>query len=370
MEGNANIRENKQGTSSTTPTRNKVEKMDVKERNWSELPDGIIVLIGSHLSLSRDRIHFSEVSQSWRLIDPLVRLSGRPLLLFNHKQDGLCKLFDPSHNKIYSYAIPHLKDTKFHFSKDGWLLLARPPHDDFSFFLFNPFTEEKVDLPYWRDDDDVFTHYKPCGFSFASRPMSPDFIVFCIHNFRDSYVHIYIYSSGDKKWTKRKYNNHLPFLVGHNHPVYYDGLFYCLSQDGKLGVFYPSKDTWAVLDKLKGLKAKATKAQNYMVESKGELLSVFTDHHKRSIHVFQLDRHKMQWVTTKDLKRQTLFVSLRQSLSATLRGMENKIYFPTHRNMNRSDFTDRCLFYSMETESCTLDFHNSTRYLNSIWIYN
>ncbi|XP_077239702.1 F-box/kelch-repeat protein At1g57790-like [Tasmannia lanceolata] len=278
-------------------------------------------LIRSRLFLIRDHIHFSGVCKSWRLINPLVRLSGRPLLLFTHKRD-----------------------------------------------------EEKINLPYWNNIDDPFTDYKPHGFSFSSQPMSPDFIVFCIcnpHNSHSSYVNIYIYRRSGETWTKIEYQNHLPFLVGHSNPVYHDGLFYCLALDRKLGVFYPSKSTWTVFDKPRRVKSETSNfytGENYMVESNAELLSIFTDDIKGPIHVFQLDRCEMLWLTAKDFRNRTLFVSHGRSLSvaATKRGMENKIYFP----MYHRDFTDNCLFYSMETKSFTLDFHMSKKYVYSIWIYN
>ncbi|XP_077249117.1 F-box/kelch-repeat protein At1g57790-like [Tasmannia lanceolata] len=282
--------------------------MDVKERNWLELPDDIVELTRSHLFLTRDHIHFSSVFKSWRLINPLVHLSRRPQLLFAHEGDSLCKLFDPSYNKIYDFSISHLKDTIFHFSTDG-------------------------------------------------PPMLSNFIVFYICAC-DYSVFIYIYRHNGKTWTQKEYKSRLHFQVGHNNHVYHDGLFYCLALDERLGVFDPSKSTWTVLDKLKGVnleRSQAFTAENYMVESNGELLLAFTDHIKGSIRVFQLDRCEKRLVEAKDLSNQTLFVSQRRSLSvaAMKRGMENMIYFP----MYHCDFTGGCLSYFMKSESGALNFN-------------
>ncbi|XP_077234979.1 F-box/kelch-repeat protein At1g57790-like isoform X1 [Tasmannia lanceolata] len=260
-EGNAKSMETEQGPSTTiTITRTEFDKMDVEERNWLEVPDNIVELTKSCLFLSRDHIHFSSVFKSWRLINPLGHLSRRPLLLFTHKGDGLCKFFDPSYNKIYDFAISHLKDTVFHFCKDGWLLLARrPPHPNFSLFLFNPFTNEKVSLPFFWASKKYFTHFMPYGFSFSSQPMLSDFIVFYICAC-DYSVFIYIYRHNGKTWTKNEYKSHLDFQVGHNNPVNHDGLFYCLALDGRLGFFYPSKSAWTVLDKPKGVNFERSQA--------------------------------------------------------------------------------------------------------------
>ncbi|XP_077235000.1 F-box/kelch-repeat protein At1g57790-like isoform X2 [Tasmannia lanceolata] len=236
-EGNAKSKETKQGPSTTiTIIISEFDKMDVKERNWLELPDDIVELTRSRLFLSRDHIHFSSVFKSWRLINPLLHLPRRPLLLFTHKRDGLWKFFDPSYNKIYDFAISHLKDTVFHFSKDGWLLLSRSPLPNFSFFLFNPFTNENVSLPLFWPSKNHSTHFKPYGFSFSSQPMLPDFIVFYI--WANGYsVYIYIYRQNGNTWTQKEYKSLLHFEVGHNNPVYLDGLFYCLALDGRLGFF-------------------------------------------------------------------------------------------------------------------------------------
>ncbi|XP_058106964.1 F-box/kelch-repeat protein At1g57790-like [Magnolia sinica] len=276
-----------------------------------------------------------------------------PWLIFNHNLEGVCKFFDPLNRKNYVSEIPGLSGTVFHHSKGGWLLVSR---NDDSVFFFNPFTQEQIDLP---NSIGVFW-----GISFSSPPTSPDCVVFAVHNINPYHISIKTCCPGDMSWKNYSdYETTVPFVVVHNNPVFYEGLFHCLGLGGRLGVFNHRENTWNVLDKPEAVQNETCDC--FLTESGGELVMVSVDHLGDPINTFLLDQSKMVWVEVKSLGEQTLFVGHEASLSMkAIRGMENKIYF----SRIRGSCSNEPVFYSMETKNGRVEFWKSKVYSNCTWI--
>ena len=161
-------------------------------------------------------------------------------------------------------------------------------------------------------------------------------------------------------------------------PLFFNGSFYYLSIEGKLGVIQARRLVGqrqeGVLDwkELQELQAPCTNFFNsFLVECDSNLLSVFEgeDNFQKWIQVFKLNEPTMNWIKVERLESHMLFVNRNASFSkvATIPGMENKIYFSRLYGQN-------IVFYSLETnnyhtfENEVLNFHHVREQLNSSWI--
>jgi hypothetical protein len=166
------------------------------------------------------------------------------------------------------------------------------------------------------------------------------------------------------------------FPVYNRSPVFFNGSFYYLSIEGKLGVMQVSQHavhggvlTWKELDEPQA--PLANYFNSFLVECDGNLLSVFEveGQFQNCVHVFKLNEPTMTWIKVENLENHMLFLSNSASFSsvATIPGMENKIYFPRL-------YGENIVFYSLETnnyhtfENKVLNFHHVREQLNSSWI--
>ncbi|RWR86987.1 Sec1-like protein [Cinnamomum micranthum f. kanehirae] len=336
-------------------------KIFVDERPWSDLPIEIVMLIETSLTpvaLARMR----SICKSWRSIVPPAWLPLNPCLIFQEEIDGLYKFFDPLSKKVYTADIPELHGTTFHYSKGGWLLVSL---DDSYAFFFNPFTKEKIDLPWF-----VHPYAAISSLTFSSIPTSSDCIVFSIHNYHPfDNISIETCSPGDETWNWCVHFDGVSphFLVGSTNAVFINGLVYYVGLQGNLGVYNVSENTWNVLQKPEPLQLPMGCC--FLIEYEGELVLVYT--HQTQIMVFTLDQTNMVWAVVEGLEDLTLFLNRSTSLAmivdkeatGAIRDMKNKIYCSRfHRDSNDA------LIYSMELKSHQLDFYRSKEFLKCTWI--
>ncbi|KAL3511942.1 hypothetical protein ACH5RR_024659 [Cinchona calisaya] len=253
-----------------------------KERDWIQLPIELLTAILSRLSFE-NIARFRSVCKIWQFFPtpiPHQCPNNRShWLMFNKQSTSTYHFANPSYKENYISDLPELSDALLRYSKDGWLLMSR---GYYSIFFFNPFTKEEIDLP------DI-----------------------------------------PEKWTYLKIKTDLDFEPSNCNPVFYNGVFYCLARDGKLGIFDPNrKILWRVLHQPQPPFIDMVD-ESYLVECEGQLLSVFLDNHGKMVSLYRLDKLQTSWKTVKNLGDKMLFLSHCSSFAVKNDdGMENKIYFP------------------------------------------
>ncbi|KAH7838821.1 hypothetical protein Vadar_031599 [Vaccinium darrowii] len=117
-------------------------------RDWSQLPDDVILLILSRTNAVEDLIIFSAVCRSWRSVavkEYSTRRIQLPWLMLgeNHGAEtrGFFSLYSKKH---YNVMLPNMSGRRIWGSLYGWLLVLE---FDRQFFLFNPVTRVRLDLP-------------------------------------------------------------------------------------------------------------------------------------------------------------------------------------------------------------------------------
>ncbi|KAK9289864.1 hypothetical protein L1049_008025 [Liquidambar formosana] len=256
------------------------------------------------------------------------------------RSGDLYEFYDPSQRKTYSIELPELCGSRVCYTKDGWLLLYRPRTH--RVFFFNPFTREVIKLPRFEMTYQIV--------AFSSAPTSTSCMVFTVKHISPTVVAISTCHPGATEWTTVNYQNRLPFVSSiWNKLVFCNGLFYCLSLTGWLGVFDPQERTWSVLvvpppKCPENFFAKNWWKGKFMAEHKGEILVIYTCCNENPI-IFKLDQANMVWEEMKTLDGVTLFASFLSSHSRTdLPGlMRNSVYFSKVRFYGK-----RCISYSLD----------------------
>nr|GLL24715.1 F-box/kelch-repeat protein At1g57790-like isoform X1 [Ipomoea trifida] len=304
-----------------------------------ELPRDILRVIIGRLNL-RDNICASAVCKLWHSVALFVRVANKPpWLMFIPKFGDLVEFYDPSLRKTYSVELPELRSSRLCYTMDGWLLLYRPK--DQCVLFFNPYTREVIDLP------ELDLTYQIVAFSAA--PTSPNCIVFTVKHINPTVIAISTCHPGATEWVTSNYQNHLPFVSSiWNKLVFCNGLFYCLSLSGWLGVFNPEERTLVqVVPPPKcpqNFFAKNWWKGKFMAEYNGEIYVIYTCSTANPA-IYKLDQTNEVWVEMKTLGGMTLFASFLSSQTRTdiLGVMRNSIYFSKVRFYGR-----RCISYSLD----------------------
>lgn len=309
-------------------------------QGWSDLPDEVLELIFSHLSLF-DNVRASAVCKKWHSSATAVRVVNQsPWLMRFPKVGDWHEFYDPVHRKTYSCEFPELSGSRLRYTKDGWLLLYRPRSH--RVFFFNPFTREVIKMPRLE------MTYQIVAFSCA--PTSPDCVLFTVKHVSPVLVAISTCHPGASEWTTVNHPNRLPFVSSiWNKIVFCNGLFYCLSFTGWLGVFNPVERVWNVLSVLPPKCPKKFYGKNwwkgkFMTEHEGDILVIYTCASENPI-IFKLDQIKMVWKKMATLGGATVFASFSSSHSRTdmLQIKRNSVYFSKVRFYGK-----RCISYSLD----------------------
>ncbi|CAH9071651.1 unnamed protein product [Cuscuta epithymum] len=306
----------------------------------SELPREILEIIIGHLNLM-DNIRASAVCKTWNSVARFVRVSNKPpWLMFLPKFGDLVDFYDPSLRKTYSVELPELRSSRLCYTKDGWLLLYKPRTQRVLFF--NPYSRQLINLP------KLELTYQIVAFSAA--PTSPKCIVFTVKHISPTLVAISTCFPGATEWTTEHYQNRLPFVSSiWNKLVFCNGLFYCLSLTGWLGVYNPEQHSWVVRVVPpprcpENFFVKNWWKGKFMAEHNGDIYVIYTCSSANPV-IYKLDQANRVWVGVQTLSGLTLFASFLSSQARTdvLGLMRNSIYFSKVRFYGR-----RCISYSLD----------------------
>ncbi|WJX84829.1 hypothetical protein P8452_67357 [Trifolium repens] len=321
-----------------------VKSENLKQRDWADLPAEILELILSRLIVV-DNVRASVVCKRWNSVGSSVRAGDQsPWLMYFPKTDLFYDFYDPVQRKTYSIEFPELDDRRVCYTKDGWLLLCRRQWSITQYFsLFNPFTREVIQLPRFER---TF-----CTAAFSCAPTSAECVILNFKHISSTVVAISTCYPGANEWTTVNYRHSSFFVVSKwDKLVFSNGLFYCLSVAGWLGVYNPLEFTWRVLE----IRPPKCLVENYITKNwkKGKFITA----HEGNIFVihiccgedpiiFKLDQALMEWKEVKTLGGVTLFASFLSSHSRTyITGiMRNSVYFSKVRFYGR-----RCISFSLD----------------------
>ncbi|PWA37911.1 F-box domain, cyclin-like protein [Artemisia annua] len=310
--------------------------------SWSDLPVELLEIIISQLTL-RDNIRTSKVCKRWLSVALSVRKVNKPpWLMYFPKLGHLFEFYDPSERKTYSLELPELHGCRICYNKDGWLLLYKPR--TMRVLFFNPFTREMIKLPRFEMTYQIV--------AFSSSPKSPDCILFTVKHVSPTVVAVSTCHPGATEWTTVNYHNRLPFVSSiWNKLVFCNGLFYCLSLTGWLGVYNPVEHTWSIRivppprcpD---NFFVKNWWKGKFMAEHNGDIFVIYTCYSENPI-IYKLDQVNKEWVEMEDLEDVTLFASFLSSHARTdlLGMMRNSVYFSKVRFYGK-----RCISYSLDRQ--------------------
>nr|GEV65004.1 hypothetical protein [Tanacetum cinerariifolium]GEV79337.1 hypothetical protein [Tanacetum cinerariifolium] len=316
------------------------ENADQEEQEaWSFLPVELLEFIVSQLTL-RDNIRTSAVCKRWLSVALSVRVVNKPpWLMYFPKLGHRFEFYDPSQRKTYSLELPELHGCRICYNKDGWLLLYKPRTQRVLFF--NPFTREMIKLPKFEMAYQIV--------AFSTSPKSPSCNVFTVKHVSPTVVAISTCHPRALVWTTVNYHNRLPFVSSiWNKLVFCNGLFYCLSLTGWLGVYDPLELTWTIriIPPPKcpdNFFAKNWWKGKFMAEHKGDIYVIYTCYSENPI-IYKLDQTNKEWIEMETLEGVTLFASFMSSHARTdlLGVMRNSVYFSKVRFYGK-----RCISYSL-----------------------
>ncbi|KAG5378104.1 hypothetical protein IGI04_025946 [Brassica rapa subsp. trilocularis] len=279
---------------------------------WNiNIPSELLQEILSRLSL-RSNIQASAVCKTWCEAAVSVRkLQPRPWLFYQLRglENGNYILLDPSRSQAYEFSFPALKGSVLSYSKDGWLLVKKTHALSYLVFLFNPFTGKRIFLP------KVSLTSGYC-LAFSAAPTSSSCLVIsCNYTSIPSYIMINTWRPGETAWTTHRFKNQLPG-GGLNDCVVSNGMFYCLSTCGYLGVFDPPRATWNILPARPCLAFPQVDITRRMLmtEHEGDIFVMFTSRDKNP-SVFKLNLKRMAWEKKGELGGLTVFASQPSSLT-------------------------------------------------------
>ncbi|PIA34179.1 hypothetical protein AQUCO_03800038v1 [Aquilegia coerulea] len=348
-----------------------------QEISWKDLPRELLGLILSSLSFG-DCIRIRLTCESWMSITPPLRSNNLHippesghlvpwLMCFPKKNHSVYKIYHPIYSGGYTNNIPELAGAIIRNARCGWLLISR---GDTCIFFFNPFTLEIINLPDFDEKEDLK------NMSFSNPPTSSDFIVIGLSSFV-----MLVYRKSENTW--RRYFLGLPYEVTLSacNPVFYEGIFYFLCKDGKLGLFNPDvikENQMLVFRNSNFFSTSSTEPDSmksigsYIVECDGAILSVFVGRRGKPVSVFKLDKSRMKWNRLETLGDNVLFLSHTASalIPAPLKGIENRIYFPRFQGEDN-------VFYSLSTckyhwfgckNSGVEDWLNTSGHMDCTWI--
>ncbi|VYS55539.1 unnamed protein product [Arabidopsis thaliana] len=297
---------------------------------WALLPLDLLREILSGLGLKAN-IQASVVCKAWCEAAVSVRKLQPPPLLFHYKHHTALPrdyVPHPLRFRPCKLELPGLPfPPKPTFSKDGWVLARKSESYYASTLVLNPFTRESFYLPPRRHE------HRSRFLAFSAAPTSPSCMVISYTQLRScGSVLIDTWRPGETEWTTHCFENQLPFRYW-SKCVFSNGMFFCLSECGYLGVFDPSKATWNILP-VKPCPAfyqfefDYTHNPVFMTEHEGDIFVIYTHCYNNIPTVFKLNSKHKEWQEKTDLGGLTIYTSwpssfVRAGLSTEHR---NKIY--------------------------------------------
>lgn len=345
----------KRSDEAPTMDTNEVEE----ETRWSNIPEDLLLLITNFLPLV-DRFHLALVSKRFLTV---VRRSprknglllGLPCLFLVANGSKTCSLINPLHKEKYLLNITGLPSkVEVLSSKGGWLLMASQI-DRTSIFFFNPLSKAKINLP--NIDFRVSS-----AFSFTTPPTSPDCLVVAVIGIIDQAI-VYICRRGDDKWREKIYDfEGVEFRMKYSYPVFHRGRFYCLGNNGTLGVFDPIDESWVVLEKPRPENLRTHRI--HLLEHDGQLFRVWAAKMGDFVGIHKLDSVTSNWTAVDNTGGQ-FYVGGVASVSSNPGSKQGgRIYFRVLRD-------EDLVFHSCETSEMQpggRNFCGTKEYPMSCWI--
>ncbi|CAL1404898.1 unnamed protein product [Linum trigynum] len=388
--------------------------------SWAELPEEVLNLIRQKL-FKRDYSNFRATCRSWNfraVFDAAIYKKVDSPFLLGFSRSGCCEAYSPAYNtSYYVSARSELLGAQVHCSNYGWLLLSRGGGGGPMFF-YHPSTDETIDLPATGSK----LRFRRMGFS--APPTSSECVVFCLEDVLSTKkVNFALIRRGQRSWDlcvgvgnmMRWNNDRADKLVASKNgrtsrvksdpcqvnmqkfpsvgnfwwpnsnsaPVFHNGAFYCLAQNGRLGVLDLKEKRrnkmWRLLDtRPTSLNFFMDDPRNmpYLVECRGELISIVVDSMGEFVRIFRFYKPTRRWRIVYDLKDQAIFVGVTGCLAVTCdeahhKGLENTIHFPMLCGSRRHH-----VFYSMATQQFhsfepghpSIDLYNTKLMLNRAWM--
>ncbi|KAH0867056.1 hypothetical protein HID58_074078 [Brassica napus] len=183
--------------------------------------------------------------------------------------------------------------------------------------------------------------------AFSAAPTSSSCLVIsCNYTSIPSYIMINTWRPGETAWTTHRFKNQLPG-GGLNNCVVSNGMFYCLSTCGYLGVFDPPRATCNILPVRPCLAFPQVDITRRMLmtEHEGDIFVMFTSRDKNP-SVFKLNLKRMAWEKKSELGGLTVFASQLSSLTrASFSVKERNRLYPS-RNENISSCPPSSNYFS------------------------
>ncbi|CAL5010993.1 unnamed protein product [Urochloa decumbens] len=342
---------------------------------WSDLHTDLVELLVPKISFI-DVLHLRAVCKQWSSISSAAIQHAKvfPLLMSTcpRRKDSL-DFFDPVSKRKYTIIlnIPDDEDCKrsqmLWYSKNGWIIVSRGRR---SLYLVNPFKRSPdgvIILP-------LLDSYGIKGVSFSSVPGSADFLVITVQiNAIGTLVRVKTWRPGDKDWTENVFNNGIPFIMACHNPVFFQGNFYCLDINGRIGVFKPDTSEWSVLEKPVAIRSSdgmlsSECSYSYLAEWNGALIAIFrADSVKQgAIMMYKLDRLQMRWSKLDGLKDAVVFWDRKSALVGPPPEEEfcNKMFLP---NYAEKDGGRAPTFYCFERRRYYPSFYGHKEPINALW---
>ncbi|KAF6159790.1 hypothetical protein GIB67_030048 [Kingdonia uniflora] len=308
-----------------------------EKRPWADLLEELMENIMGNLFFV-DQACVRAVCKRWKSIRHVRPKRQIPwLLLWHTKSLTTCKLYDPCYKKTYLIRDTGIKDTDrkedttytLWESKKGWLLISHSAftHEIYtSFFLYNPFSNERVELPKLNEG---YIGSVSCCATFSYPPTSPNCVVFIMrYHPRKDTIEIKTCHPGNKTWTTSFFSYKDSTFFPQMNVVYMNAKFYCFDTNQALGIFDLTERSWIVFPVNIEVLDRKSIYRKVMVETDGELLlipKIFSP----NTAIYKLDLSQMKCVKIESLGDRVVFAgpAILVSGSEKDQGVEDRIYF-------------------------------------------
>lgn len=303
--------------------------MEETTSNWSDFPQPLLELILKPLTLP-DHLRCASVCRSWRKAQRATLhhpAPHAPFLIVRGMINNIIssQLFSLSEKRMEKTPVPHRFCPQSTISSSGGWLLLQDSDDTHIKFLFNPFTNTRVDLP----EAEEFVHYHYC--LFFSTQADPDGALLVTKS-NNKFLLCRLNDQSNRTFHQVEWKR-TSFI---SNVVFFQGKLHGLNEDGSLVLADPLFATSEVKMGMKLQKSRLPEWHRfqgfYLVESCGQLLlvRVLVVHTGLSFDVFRADLTEWEWKEIENLGDRALFLSRKGSVSvcASETGCKaNRIYY-------------------------------------------
>jgi hypothetical protein len=312
--------------------------------SWSELLPELLSMI-CHRVCPTDVPRFRAVSKHWRNSCELTVFPAdlTPILVSDTITDtGLLRCYSPYFHKLFMVRTPLKPPAQsriFSVDANGWALLRGPERAVSLCSLLDgstfDTTESEFDEGYFCSTggggEDATTTSTAAG----DRPELRG-VVGMYGATSGAKFQSWGDGGGESSSSSSQFfegGQTSEFTMVHCKPVLHKGLWFCMGNGGRLGVFDPVNSEWSVLDKPDGFGSTELEYKNcYLVGggAREELLVVLTGVNGTPVNVMRLDEEEMEWEKVESLGGRAIFTGAvsSRSMDKPPGAMANKVYLP------------------------------------------